>query len=77
MKLENCSSYAPGLYNDYATEYEYAGVYDFNNKTACAVDRACLPKFAGSEGQTLQTVYKHANNICTYAESPAYACGDY
>ena len=75
MKLEKCSNYTPGLYSNYATDYQCAGVYDFT-QPECE-NMSYIADQVGSECQSSHTVYKHANNICTYADSPNYACGEY
>ena len=76
MKLENCTTYTPGLYHDYATTFNCTDVDNYE----CEMKQATcdVKNSSGGDGQTLPTVYKHAiNNVCTYADSPAYACGEY
>ena len=71
MKLENCTTFIPVQYHSYATLPDNCTTVD---------DYECQTKtvaIAGSDGQTSPTAYKHAINICTYADSSAYACSEY
>ena len=76
MKLENCT-YAPVLNYSYANDTCCTAIDD----TECQTKQATwdVDHLSGSEGQTLQPQFKHKINqdVCTYADSPAYACGEY
>ncbi len=76
MKLENCTTFVPTPYHCYNALQDNTTQRDF-----CTVDDyECETKsvtIAGSDGQTSPITYKHAINICTYADSTAYACSEY
>ena len=76
MKLENCT-YAPILHYNYDADVCCTVVDDTvypTKQATCDGDNS-----SGSGDQTLQPQYKHKINqdVCTYADSPAYACGEY
>ena len=75
MKLENCLTFAP--------VFDYCNVmvanYTVEDNYECVIKQNTDDAFykGGSDGKTSPTVYKHSINVCTYGDSPAYACGEY
>ena len=58
---------------------EAAGAEAAVKSAETAARAAAKAANSGSDGQTLQPQFKHIINqdVCTYADSPAYACGEY